>query len=139
MSRLKTCCSIFRITVRELVILNIMIFVKILLFLKLSSLVEKCCELLVHVWPSRKAEIFSHFAWAYERSGNIEKAIICFQNASNIEPNNAMYYFDLGTLFEKKRNIPSAIDHYKKALNFGKDFSIEFKSQLQSKIEEIKP
>lgn len=138
MSRLKAFFSILRIVVRESIILTAMFMVRILLFLRFRGLTEKCFTLLVHVWPTNKAEILGHFGWAYERSGNIEKAINCFQRAANVEPGNAMHYFDLGTLFEKKGNASSAIDFYEKALNLGGDFALEFRSQLQSKIAQLK-
>jgi len=134
MARLKVLFSIIRITVRELIMLSIMFIVKILLFVKLTNLTDKCYELLVYLWPDCKAETLGRFAWAYENNGDIERAISCYQEALKIEPTNAMHYFELGTLFEKEGSDSSAVEYYKKALSLGTDFSVEFKSKLQSKI-----
>jgi tetratricopeptide (TPR) repeat protein len=47
---------------------------------------------------------------------NYDKAQFYFQEALKINPNNAYAYLNLGVTYEKKNQIPEAIEMYKKVI-----------------------
>jgi tetratricopeptide (TPR) repeat protein len=62
-------------------------------------------------------------AWAYIVKGTYGLAIDLLQDALKQQPNNATYEYHLGLAYQKQKNIPKALEHYKKALEIDPKFS----------------
>mgnify|MGYP000096069610 CR=1 FL=1 len=137
MFKLKSVFLIVKVFGYDLFIITFMVVVKLLLVFGLNNAVKNSYNILLSLWPEKKGDLLVRFGWAYERNGKLDEAMNYFQKASEIEPENAIYHFELATLLEKKGELEQAIERYRQVLSHGSDLANGFISQITIKIEEL--
>jgi len=77
-------------------------------------------------------EIFAHIGYVKRRQGNFKQAIENIKKASEIDPLNGEYVFNLGSIYAVIRNYPEAERYYNSAISLSPDSpnSITNKTQL---------
>ena len=108
------------------------------ILLRLHAIPKSLYRIALNKWPGEKTQILSRLGFLYERTGNLEKATECYEEESKLEPHNGSHYWDLGCVYEKQDRILLAIENYEKALQFGTDFGMEFRKELQSRVNKLR-
>ena len=90
------------------------------------------------VWPNKRRQIFSYLGFLFEREGNFEKAIACYEEAKALDSQDGMLYWDLACVYEQQGNLPLVLENYEKALELSDDVGEEFKSEVQDRILRLK-
>ena len=114
------------------------IFVWFCVRLKIYSVPKGLYRLNLRMWRSETPHFLSRLGHLHEKIGDLDKAAEYCKEASQLEPEEDSYYWDLGSIYEKQNKIPLAIESYEKALQIGTDFTPDFKNELQSRISKLK-
>jgi serine/threonine protein kinase/Flp pilus assembly protein TadD len=61
------------------------------------------------------ARAYVDLARAYEKNGEIEKAIANYVRATDLDPQNALAYLRAGVLYGRRQNVPGALAAFQKA------------------------
>jgi tetratricopeptide (TPR) repeat protein len=83
-----------------------------------------------------KAEVFISIGSGYEKLKRDVSAIEAYQKAIDADPNSALAYYKLATVFESQREYTKAADAYKKALELDPEGKAVNKTEAQKKLKE---
>ena len=67
-------------------------------------------------------QIYNILGITYIKLNNIKLAYECYNKAINIEPEFAVSYFNLGSLFHEQNLVEKAIENYKKAISLNPNY-----------------
>src|SRR4051812_4348831 len=84
-------------------------------------------------WDPLKANKDLEVGTFYFKKGNYDAAIDRFEEAARLHPGLAMPYFKLGETYEKTKNLPKAVESYRKYLELYK--SAPDANSVKKKIE----
>jgi len=88
----------------------------------------------------KNVDVYLKLISHYKNAEQFQSAILICQKLIQAMPENAAgAYYDMGKIYEKSGNIEWAIKSYEKSLLNTDDEFEEFKNQLQTKIESLKP
>jgi tetratricopeptide (TPR) repeat protein len=110
----------------------------ILSLFNLYSLEEWIYKFALKKWSSRRVELLGDLGNVYERSGKLEEARKCFEQALELKPEDAFRHIMLGDFYEKQHKVSLAIEYYEKGLQFGNDFGEALRNRIISKIDHLK-
>ncbi len=114
------------------------LFAEICILLRMYSVPRALYRLGLKIWPDRSGRILPRLGFLYEREGNLEKAVECYEQARKLEPSTGTRFWDLGCVYERQGKLSLAIENYEKALQLGTDFGTDFRNELQSRIKKLK-
>ena len=81
--------------------------------------------------------IYYHRGVAYSKINKFSEAIIWYNKAQSLDPDNPNIYFNLGIIYEKSKKYSEAVYNYKQAVAFKNAFSDELKSKINKRIRDI--
>ena len=84
-------------------------------WLKKYDLAEKWLKLVIQKDP-QYVEAYLSLAMAFQERGSFEEAIICYEDAININPKEVFAYLNLALLYKKNQIFDKAIEVYQKAI-----------------------
>ncbi len=122
-----------RVVFTGLTVSLLMLLADFLCFVGAASLAERLYRLYLGIFKGWRTLLLPGLGSILERSGQLDKAIECYQQTLRIDPQNAGCYFWLGLVYENKQEISSAICNYRKALELGQ-FGNEFQQELENKV-----
>jgi len=73
-------------------------------------------DLRKQAWEYRKE------GYRFQLKGDLKKALSCYQKATEIDPQNAEVYNDIGVVYESLGNTQEALKMYKKAIKIDADY-----------------
>jgi tetratricopeptide (TPR) repeat protein len=86
------------------------------------------------ILPTKKVEFLVHIGFLYERSSDLQRAVEYYREASDLEPLNCDFYWDMACAYEKMNNMELAIQNYKRALDLGTSYDKSFRDEIMRKI-----
>lgn len=88
-------------------------------------------------WREHKVLFLTQTAMQDLRLGRTTSAIALYQQVLTLEPSEAGWHFALGGAYEAAGNHTRALESYRRALELGRDFAEDFKTDLQRKAREL--
>jgi len=69
-------------------------------------------------------DTWEHLGIIYEELGEHEKALVCFEKATEIAPYDINLLINIGNIYNTKKEYDKALDFYEKAINIAPDHAI---------------
>ena len=82
--------------------------------------------------------IYFHLGIANSKIDNFTDALIWYNKAKNIEPQNSNLFFNLGIVYERLKEYSKAINHYERSLIYGDSFSSKQRRHIGTRIQALK-
>jgi tetratricopeptide (TPR) repeat protein len=71
-------------------------------------------------------QLYFNLALAYEKKGDSTSALFCYKQALRLNPYNSETYNNIGNIYLISNMVDEAMDIYKKGLEFGESFELNF-------------
>ena len=89
-------------------------------------------------FPKSASMLHSQLASAYEGIGQLDQAVACLTDAIRSGPNSEFYCWELAIMYEKHGQPELALVNFQRSLDLDSGFSEGFRSEIQSKIEQLR-
>ena len=73
-----------------------------------------------------------------ERRGRLDASERAYREASELEPDEPMHFFDLAAVLEKEGAYQSAAEHYERGLALGGGLAPRFLSEIENRLRAIR-
>ena len=102
-----------------------------------KGLADNACKKSISRGSQFDVSIVQGIADIYERNGDYDSAISCYEWIKGALPGDYSPYWQLGMIYEDRGKVELSLEHYKKAYELFEDKASDFAGAVYSKIRNL--
>ena len=110
----------------------------IVILAKCTFILNFTYRLLSSIFPNSRVKLLIRLGFLHERAGDFIDAVLCYEEAILLNPNDSAVLWDLACVLEKSGDKGKSLNFYQQALDLGVELSPKFRVALNQKIIQLR-